>query len=303
MKKYFIVLLVLSLIFFPNERVSAASPSQTLRISPVILPVDLTPGNISTQSMTIENLTDSPLPVKATVEGFESMDEEGGYIFGGNSVPPLVSWTTLDLSDMILEPHKPKTVTATIRVPSTVPFGGYYAVLFFTPMVKDSKNQTVVPKVGALMLANIGTSPDYSKPESILQLLEWQLPLFSEKFPLLTSFRVKNTALHYVSVKPIVTMINLNRNPIQQMLPEKILLPGKIRKWDSQITSEGNNYGIYTVTLLLSLGKGKYITSVKHIIVVPYKETLIMTGILLILFIIIKKRKNLTHAVRVLVRG
>src|SRR4030042_39364 len=128
-----IIIVIIILLSISNGTVFAAEPAvaQILRVSPAILPITLIPGKTLNLTLTIENLTANPIPLKAEVESFESADEEGGYTFTV-SQSQLVSWITVDRPDMIVDPGLKREIAVTVKVPPQVAVGGYYAGIFLT---------------------------------------------------------------------------------------------------------------------------------------------------------------------------
>src|SRR4051812_17494506 len=104
----FITLLIvtLSLIFlFYPANIYAKDSDQVVRASPVILNLSLSPGKVTTIPLSLENLTDNPLPLRVSVEGFDSSDEEYGVTTTTpTEVSPLVHWITVDPAETILAP-------------------------------------------------------------------------------------------------------------------------------------------------------------------------------------------------------
>jgi hypothetical protein len=307
MKKTIFILLTLLIASTLRPQPVSAASQNLIRVSPVILPIELSPGKISTYEITVENLTSNPLPLKATIEGFDSQDEDGGYVFtADNATPPLVNWTTVDQPDLILESNKPKKLTITVKVPSTVSFGAYYAVIFLTPFSNQITNQpTIIPKIGVLLLANLGITTGNETPESQISILTNQFNhYFTDKFPLDLTLRVKNIALHYLTVKPIVKINNLiTGNSETQELSEKIILPGKVRRWQDQIIPKYLKYGVYQIKINVSIGAGIQLSQYQYLVVVPYKETLIITISLLIIYVLFTKRRNILKAMKALIKG
>ena len=84
---YIIVSIIGTSLFAPK----AHAFEQTLRISPVIINVQLSPHKIYKNDITIENLTNAPMPLRATLNDFVTQGEEGGYVFTETMTNPLFS--------------------------------------------------------------------------------------------------------------------------------------------------------------------------------------------------------------------
>jgi hypothetical protein len=126
---------------------------KVIRVSPVIVHLNLTPDHTTTYELTIENLLDTPLPVKALYSDFDTTAEDGGYILTDKNTNSLLSWVSLDHEEWTITPKSKQKVNLTIKTPQRISIGGYYGLLFFQPIVPQTNNQTVVSaRVGVLML-------------------------------------------------------------------------------------------------------------------------------------------------------
>ena len=75
---------------------------QMIRVSPVILKIKLEPGTTQNYQIKVGNLLDTPLPLKATVSGFDASDEEYGIAVSDQGIAsPLMDWISLDEKDAI----------------------------------------------------------------------------------------------------------------------------------------------------------------------------------------------------------
>ncbi len=279
-----------------------ASP-QGLSISPIIINVPLSPGKVYNYEITIENLTDSPLPLKTNLNDFQTTGEEGGYIFEDSKSNPLLSWIKLSNTDFILEADQKKTILLTITTPNTVPLGGYYGMLFFEPVLQttDANSSRVASKIGVLLLANIGVGDKNAKKAEV--------PTFTtgffhqeSKIPIL--LRVKNISLHYFTAKPILTVSPLlsfskaDQKPIY--LEEKIVFQGKIRRWEQMIDLPDLKPNIYKAHMAVSSGNGEHIDADRYFVILPFgKPILVILSVVIVLFLI-RKRKRLKKAFRAL---
>ncbi|HSA84422.1 MAG TPA: hypothetical protein VLF20_06090, partial [Patescibacteria group bacterium] len=219
----------------------ANASSQSLSVSPIIINVPLSPDKTYTKEITLHNITDNPLPLRASLNDFQTTGEEGDYLFTETKNNPLLSWISLPETEFILDPQETKTIEMTITTPKEIPLGGYYGMLFFelVPQNVTTTATRVVPKVGVLLLANIGT-PDAKQAE----IATFSIPTFLQDNNLPLLLRVKNTSLHFFTAKPILKLTPLLPIPAPQSpaernevvyLEEKIVFQGKIRRWEETI--------------------------------------------------------------------
>ena len=281
----------------------ASAAVQTLRVSPVIINVPLSPGKSYTYEITVENLTEHALPLQTSLNDFQTTGEEGGYVFEDTKTNPLLSWISLSDTVLILNPKERKKITLTINTPRNIPLGGYYGMLFFQPVLPDAAPGAtrVVSKIGILLLANIGV-PDQNVKQA--DILTFTTGLFHQdnRIPLL--LRVKNTSLHFFTAKPILTispLIPLISHPHQPMyLENKIIFQDKVRRWEQTITLPGAIPNIYKAHMAVSTGGGNYVTQDRYFIVFPFTYTIIVLAILLLLFFLVKKRNRLRIVIKIL---
>ncbi len=296
MIKLLIIISVLTLLnlSFPI-RVSA---QEMIRVSPIILKVKLEPGTTQNYQIKVENLLDTPLPLKASIEGFDASDEEYGVrVTDQPTTSPLMDWISLDEKDAILPAKTERDFNIKIAVPDKVPIGGYYAMIFFTPMFPGVP---VNSKIGVLALANIGVL--VQKNQADIVTFNFDKALY-KKGPIQTTIRVKNTSLNYFTAKPTLTIKPLFGVEKTFELEEKTILPGKIRRWERAFDL-GNLYGgIYTATLSVSLENGDYIYSTTRFYGFPATKTLVVALIAAIAVYSLVFRKRVIKALHELIKG
>jgi hypothetical protein len=272
----------------------ALAQQQTLRVSPVIINVTLSPGKTHTHEVTIENLSNAPVPLRASLSDFMTSGEEGGYIFEETKDNPLLDWIQLDENEFILNPKEKKTLRMKIVTPNSIQVGGYYGVLFFEPVAQADQSAItkVNAKIGVLMLANIGI-PDPNAKHAEILAFETEMLNSSGTVPFL--LRVKNVSLNFFSAKPHLTvtpLISLGSEPKQFDLEEKTIFPGNIRRWTENTTVENLPPNIYKAQISVSSGNGQVVTAEKYIVVLPLVPAgIIAATILFVLFLIVKRKR------------
>ncbi len=293
------LLMVVSLLSAQN----AYAQEQTLRVSPVIMNLSLSPDKTIQQEVTIENLSSSPMPLRASFNDFITSGEEGGYIFEESKTNPLLSWVSLSENEFILGPKEKKTLQMAIQTPKSIPVGGYYGVLFFEPVLVNAPTDAtrVNAKVGILMLANIGVpDPNAKKAE----ILDFSLPYWNQEGTVPLLLRVKNIALNFFSAKPDLTVEPLIPATSKQKieLEEKIIFPGGVRRWTEEAKIQGLSPNIYRAALTVSTGNGQTITDERYFIVFPFAHAFGLVLVLIFLLFIILKRKRFSEAIKALIR-
>ncbi len=297
---FFVLILICILIFNSTSPVHA----ETLRISPVILKLELSPGKKTEQVITVDNLLNSPLPLKATIDGFDANDEENGYKVTGEVVnSPLTKWINLDKADTIIPANSSEKFLVTINVPSEVPFGGYYAIIFFTPLItplESADNSQINAKIGALALANIGTTAIQSQAE----ILDFSLnkKFFQNDSPKVT-LRLKNTGLNFFTAQPQLSIKPFFGKTENLDFEEKTVLPGKVRRWEKNLDLKNHTGVFYTISLKTSLGNDQKITSSSYFFGFPIKQLSIYTASFILTFYLLRHFKRVIKAIKLLFKS
>jgi len=309
MKKVISIIAIFSLfgVFVLSAKTSFAKESRNvLGISPFIFNLRLSPGETYEKTMTVENILDVPLPIKLSVEDFLIQDEDGGYHFTKNESSSVLSWISLEETDFILEPKEKQEIQVTIQTPSKIPFGGYQGIIFVQPILPNQQQYSTLlnAKVGALVLANIGSQAYQIHPARILTF-DMPLVTFSnENLPI--SFRVQNNSLYHFSAKPLLSFDPLFGEVQSHPLLEQFLFPGKVRRWTELMHLEEIRPGVYLTKLHISVGNGVQISSQKYVVYIPkwLGITLGAVVIIILLKIIIKKKpKQIAKFIRILIKG
>lgn len=294
-----ISLVIMLLLGLPHSTTSAATPA-TLRVTPVIIPVSLTPNTTQTYQITLENLTSQPMPLRSNLSDFDTTGEDGDYSFQDSHANPLLAWTSVTPGELILPPHGRASVTVAIKTPGKIPVGGYFGMLFFEPVFTSlDKNATkIIPRIGVLILGSVGVQNTTKEPLSVETL---NLPLITDRTEIPLLLRVKNTGFEYLTAKPIITYSGNSRDLTRTILEDKMIFPGKIRRWEQTLRLPTNSrFTLYSVKVSVSMGGGRVVDHYRTIIVFPYK-ILILSIILLILIAgIVKKRTQLQKALDIL---
>ncbi|MFC1646975.1 hypothetical protein ACFL1A_01695 [Patescibacteria group bacterium] len=302
------IIFITSLITRPAWAASELSESipQTLRVSPLIIPIELSPGKTIKQTITLENLTANPIPIQATIEGFDASDEEGGYSFESTeAASPLITWSQVSPSDFIIDAQSKRQVELTIQTPSVIPPGGYYALAFFTALnrIDKARSPVVIPKIGVLMLGSLGIEEDLTADQKA-QIVTFKSDKFIyEKSPINLILRTKNSSMNWFTVKPFLSINRIfPKKLFDEEIPEKVILPGKIRRWNHTFDTNLSP-NIYKANMAVSIGKGEFVTKTIYFVVFPAKNGAILLISVIVLGYLFMKRRNISKALKVLLKG
>ena len=297
----FIICSTLCLVVPKTEAAQTKKADYILRVSPLIFNITLDPGKVYNYKIEVENLTSTPLPVKAYFENFTTTDEEGGYSFEDNTPNPLISWSSISKDELLIPAKSKESEELTVKIPSKVPFGGYYGVLFFEPLLSQNLSDSTVisAKIGTLLLANIGVSEKNSNGK----ILDFSTNSINQEESVPYLLRVQNNGLNHFSAKPILTIKPLFGKEQRIDLEEKFVFPGKVRRWEDSITLNDKWRGIYKATMSVSLGNGKQIVKQNYFLSFPISNSIIIVIIVSIFAFILTRRRRVKKALKILVKN
>lgn len=143
----FVCLLVIGYYLLPIQKIHASESA--ISASPAILEAVVQPGQTNLTSITIQNNTNFPLPLKGSVSAFlstEDIPDSAKETFNASS------WFVLEPADLILQPKEVKQIKVTITPPPTAEPGGHYATVYFRPLIP----QEAISQSNTISLARIG---------------------------------------------------------------------------------------------------------------------------------------------------
>lgn len=293
----YILISLISIRLSTSPVFAQGNTTKIMRISPVVLRVILDPGTKQTYKIKVENLLDNPLPINVSIEGFDTSDEEGGIRTPNQEISPLASWIKLNTSDVIIPAKNTYEFEAEVLVPEKVPLGGYFAMIFFSPVLPS---KTVAAKVGVVMLANIGVAFDLKNNGEIVKF-SFDKNLYQES-PVSTIIRVKNTSLNYFTAKPTLSIKPFFGKSQIFELEEKTILPGNTRRWE-KVYDLGNLYhAIYKADLAVSLEKGDFIYSQTYFFGFPLTKAVAVTLTIGLIIYGLVFRKRVAKALRLILQ-
>lgn len=230
--------IVYCLLIIPHADVQAASFD--LAINPSIFQVELNPPAIveAKESLTIENLSDTPLVLSIQYKPFRPADESGliEYLrkeesFSG--ADPLIFQRIHLLEDnnpvqeITLAPKQIKKLDLKMTIPKDEPPSDYYfAILFVSKEDEQSSDNlqssysSYVGGIGVSVLLSIGP-----KKETTGKIEEFSTPFFQEKSPVPFTVRIRNTSQHFIYPKGQITIKNMFGQTVGviDLLPVNIL--------------------------------------------------------------------------------
>jgi hypothetical protein len=238
------------------------------------------------------------------VQDFTPVGEEGQVVLQEpeeNSTYSLAGWTSLSPEEFTLKARSQQIVTFVIKVPQNGEPGGHYGsiVASVSGGTIEATGTTLTTKRGALLLLRVS-----GQMQEELIVNTFSTKLFQEYGPVNFDLKFENTGNVHVRPAGFITITDQFGKQVAQLeISQNNVIPQAIRQagttWDSK-----NLMGRYTATLVANYGSTskQTITAVSSFTVFPWKKGVIVGAILLVvIFILLKSRKRLARAFRVLV--
>lgn len=285
-----------SILFTPPITLATES---ALSASPAILEAIVEPGQSNLATITIQNNTNFPLPLKGSASAFlstEDIPDSAAATFNASS------WFVLEPADLILQPNEVKQIKLTITPPINSEPGGHYATIYFRPLIP----QEAVSQSSAISLARIGILAFLIVPGDI----EEKITVGSLHSPSFQAFGPINFIAHLEN-QGSVHLIPTAQLEIYNFWGQKLttlthaptaILPHTNKQfnfqWDTKL-----GFGRYHATLTTNYGTDKPPQTSQEIYfwLIPWPLILFIITVLTIIYkIFIVNRRRLVLALRVL---
>lgn len=281
-----------------NISVAHASES-ALSASPAILETVLESSRPTLTTITIQNNTSFPLPIKGSASSFLATQ----YIPTDRLETYDAShWFTLNPADFILQPNEVKKIEVTITPPLDAEPSGHYATLYFRPLIP----QDAVSASSAISLARIGVLAMMIVPGDIktaLSINSLTAPAWQSFGPLTFTSKLSNQGTIHLLPQNTLTIKNIWGQTVKELKSDpSIILPHTTKDYSFH-WSQKLGMGPYTATLETTYGtdQSPLISDVLTIWLIPWPVMLVVICTLTLLYkIFIVNRKRLSLAIAVL---
>lgn len=267
---------------------------QGLEISPPSQEVEVDPGQTISIKSTIRNKGTNSLPIKARLEDFTAVGNEGQVELTESSPYSIKSWGKLNPQTFELGPGESKDVTATVTIPKDAAGGRYGSFVFGVEGEKKAGSAAIAQEIASLFLVRISGPVDEK-----LTLLEFKSPTFSEFGPIPFGIKVKNTGNVHVKPYGLINVTDMFGRKVQDVIVyETNVFPGAERILSANL-DKTFLIGKYNATAIVYYGSenSDTLTSSLTFYVFPVK---IAGAILVIVIILFLLRKRLSKALRAL---
>ena len=286
----FCLILFSTFYFLASSFVFASEEKLTLTITPPLIKINISPGDVWSSSVKVVNNNPGDLQVYASVMDFKS-GKEGGVEF--IQQPPeegqflLSQWIEISSDPILIPGYQSRGVPFTIKVPQDAEPGGHYAAILAgtRPMGEEIKGTgiRVALLVSSLILANV--QGEIVEEARIREFSTEKT--FYQKPEVKFTVRVENTGNVHIQPQGEIRIYNFFGKergviPINQKTEFGNVLPKSIRKWTFIWKGEESplEAGRYKAELVLGYGSEakQTISSTHYFWVLPLKPTLGILG-------------------------
>lgn len=292
----------------------AVPQAEALSISPLTFEINVDPGQVITNSVRVFNNSEDAITIRMSAEDFAPTGEEGNVVIAGeiNETYALSKWITLEPASFTLGPGEDKVVNFTVNIPANGEPGGHYGSILAEVgggLVPGSV--AIAQKLGSLLLVQVSgeiqerlwiksmdtikkIDDDYIAPSN-----------FFEYGPVTLSTRFENTGSVHLKPRGFILIKDMFGREVASITLEQLnVLPNSVRRIESEFDKR-LLLGKYTATLTAIYGsKNEPLTYTTTFWGFPWKiGGAIALGALLLFIFLIRGRKRIRVALRVLLKG
>lgn len=285
--------------------------------------IQLVQGILYEDDITIFNLSeDIALPVHVEFSLWDV--QETGDIEFVLAEPSLnaAQWFSVSEQDFMLSPDESRSVNVRIDAPENVSPGSYFVMMRFQALLAaDAQRISTIPELGVMFFLRIPLleADEHARMyaadiESFGSKNPKTLPLIGRKTAsvyedMAREFfaQVRNTGIYHFQASGSIEIKNIfGMTVAKASLPERYLLPGRVRELDIYIPEQSSFWGRlleigpYSATMVLNMPDGQDpVVAAMSFFAFPWKAIL---GSLLALGIAFFTRKRITASLAVLFR-
>lgn len=307
MRRFFTLLLTVSALLiaigFVQSIDAQDQPTSAIKVSPAIIELIAAPGEVSEVTVTVTNIADVPIPIKASPQAFseipQNLSDAQRDIFDASR------WIELIEADFILDPGESQNVRVAVTVPTDAEPGGHYATVYMRSLIPSE----VVPESRLYLTARVGILAFLIVKGDIRENADFpvlrtanvhsHLPVTFE-----TTFR--NMGNVHLLPSGVVKIYNWRNQEIEQVqMKPQIVLPGQefrfLTEW-----SPSALLGQYTAQVEMRYGSDQTVVLSNR---VPLWVSPFMLVIMIVVFgggfliILVMYRRRIMLALRILFSG
>lgn len=262
-----------------QAQVTASDGAIEMTVSPTKQQLSLQPGQQSEGKFSVLNTGEEQFTFKLYTSPYFVANEQYEPVFNEESSRTQISrWVTMSEDEITLQPGEKHDVGYTVNVPTDVPAGGQYAVLFAETTEEATGESSIVAKkrVGMLVYGTVAGDTRESGEVVSNDIKRWQ-----HTAPLMANVRLKNTGNTDFEASAKMTVSSLfGKTVYESPEGENVLLPDTTRAIDLQW--DGATIGIYKVSTTVGLLDDTYAEERYVLVASPLAVLSITIGFVLI---------------------
>lgn len=258
----FVIASVLLVFTWPVMAGAAPKPNIGLRITPLRAYPNQNPGDTTSSSITLTNLTSKPQTVSLGAEVFKVTNQEYDYDFEPSYT---AKWIQFADKQVTLGVNQKQTVAYNLAVPANATPGGHYFVLLAaTNPTISSSHINEVRRVASLVYLQVNGQLNKQS-----RLLSASLPWFSSSPTIPLTTQVADTGNTHIRARVGVfaTRQPFGRQTILAQL-DSLILPSTVRKITGTVMLP-NVPGLYKLDMQYSSPTGSPMTISHYVLYVP----------------------------------
>ena len=281
------------LVHVPAQAQATASDGAIeMTVSPTKQQLSLQPGQQSEGKFSVLNTGEEQFTFKLYASPYFVANEQYDPVFNEESSRTQISrWVTMSEDEITLQPGEKHDVGYTVNVPTDVPAGGQYAVIFAETTDESSGEGSIIAKkrVGMLVYGTVAGDTRDGGEIASSDIGWWQ-----QSAPVTANMRIKNTGnTDFEAITKMTVTSLFGKKVYESSEAENVILPDTTRSVD--LTWDNASIGIYTVETTANFLDDTHAHKQLVLVISPLAALSIIVGIVLIvggtIYAARKKRK------------
>ncbi len=227
------------------QSAGAEGDRSEISLSPTKSRLVLEPGVSASEKFTVLNIGESEFTFRVYVSPYQVTNEQYDATFSQETARTQITrWVSVPDEEYTLQPGEKKEIEYTVNVPTDVPAGGQYAVIFAETTDDEGAGGSIIAKkrVGMLTFGSVAGETRESGAVASRTLKGWQ-----HEVPLSSEWRIENTGNTDFAATTTLTVKNIfGRKLYESPKVEGAVLPETTRaitmSWDN------SRWGLYHAT-------------------------------------------------------
>jgi hypothetical protein len=266
-----------------------AFASTGLSIQPVKIDQTLSPGQSTSGTITLTNVSDTPVNVAVSTQDFVPLAGADTIQFVGRApgVTSVRDWIQVgDGASFTIALNETKEIPYTITAPADAEPGSHFGVVLFNATTKSAgQSLNIGTQVGMLVLVTVpGNHLENGK------ILDFSTNAFMQTGPVPFSLRFENTGTVYFEPQGTITIYDmLGRQVGTVPIQGEVVLPTSIRDMEFDWDVSGFLFGRYSAVATIVDGSGTTLTTAQTTFwVLPVWYIVGFLVLLIVLFFLIR---------------